>query len=99
MAKRVMWTFRAHADGFQFWIIGIPEISQRFSSKKLNLLLKKTVTLISENPNIDRLTNVERVRAKLVKSYLIFYEERKDQFMFFQFGMVEEIPNRLLINS
>jgi plasmid stabilization system protein ParE len=77
MAKRVMWTLRAHEDRISILDYLNTRNQSKVYSKKLNLLPKKTVTLISENPNIGRLTNVERVRAKLVKSYLIFYDERE----------------------
>ena len=48
-------------------------------SIKLNLIIKKAITLIAAHPQIGRRTNVDNVRVKLVREYLIFYEERNKQ--------------------
>ena len=78
MAKRITWTFRAHQDRkaiLQYWK---QHNQSNTYSRKLNLLIKKAVSLIAAHPNIGRRTNVENVRVKLVRDYLIFYEEIQD---------------------
>jgi plasmid stabilization system protein ParE len=48
-------------------------------SRKLNSLIRKAVKLIAAYPHIGRRTDIENVRVKLVRDYLIFYEEGEDR--------------------
>lgn len=45
---------------------------------KLNDLFKKAVKLIATHPRIGRLSNVDDVRIKLVKDYLLIYEVKEE---------------------
>jgi len=44
----------------------------------LNILIKKAISLIAIHPHIGRRTTIG-IRVKLVRDYLIFYEETDDQ--------------------
>lgn len=75
MAKRIVWTRKAHNDRkeiLQYW--KLHNQSDTYS-KRLNGLFKKAISLIATHPNIGRRTSIENVRVKLVRDYLIFYEE------------------------
>ncbi len=79
MAKRIIWTLRAHQDRkeiLHYWKL---HNQSNAYSKKLNLLFKKASTLIAAHPKIGRSTDIENVRVKLVSDYLIFYEESDEQ--------------------
>ena len=79
MAKQITWTFRAQKDRFEilrYWRI---RNQSNAYSKKLNLLIKKAISLIAVYPHIGRPTTMEGIRVKLVRDYLIFYEETDDQ--------------------
>lgn len=79
MAKRITWTYRAQQDRLEilrYWRI---HNHSNTYSKKLNLLFKKAILLIAVHPHIGRRTTIEGIRAKLVRDYLIFYEETYDQ--------------------
>nr|WP_288377409.1 type II toxin-antitoxin system RelE/ParE family toxin [uncultured Chryseobacterium sp.] len=41
---------------------------------KLNKLILYNVGLLADHPTIGRKTDVEKVRVKIVRDYLIFYE-------------------------
>ncbi|MGI8583319.1 MAG: type II toxin-antitoxin system RelE/ParE family toxin [Chitinophagaceae bacterium] len=43
-------------------------------SKKLNLLIRKAINLISLHPHIGVKTDIENVRAKVLRDYLIIYQ-------------------------
>ncbi|HIC8808596.1 TPA: type II toxin-antitoxin system RelE/ParE family toxin [Elizabethkingia anophelis] len=47
--------------------------SKKFSIK-LNKLIVGTIKQIAENPGIGRKTNLENVRVKIIRDYLLFYE-------------------------
>lgn len=79
MAKRITWTLKAQQERkeiLQYW--QAHNQSNNYS-KKLNLLIKKAVVLIAAHPQIGRKTDIDNVRVKLVRDYLIFYEEGAEQ--------------------
>ena len=79
MAKQITWTKRALNDRkeiLQYW--GERNQSNIYS-KKLNELIKKAVKLIASHPHVGRRTDIENVRVKLVRDYLLFYEDNEGQ--------------------
>lgn len=75
MAKRITWTLKAQQDRkeiLRYWQVHNQSSTY---SKKLNQHIGKALTLIAAHPHIGRRTNIENVRVKLVRDYLIFYEE------------------------
>ncbi|HEY6503807.1 MAG TPA: type II toxin-antitoxin system RelE/ParE family toxin [Chitinophagaceae bacterium] len=74
MAKQITWTKRAQQDRkeiLQYW--RAHNQSSTYSIK-LNRLIKKAINLVAAHPHIGRRTDIENVRVKLVRDYLIFYE-------------------------
>jgi toxin YoeB len=79
MVKQIIWTRRAYNDRkeiLEYWRI---HNQSNIYSKKLNQLFKKAITLIAAHPHIGRRTNMENVRVKLVRDYLVFYEESETE--------------------
>ena len=79
MSKQISWTYRAQQDRIE--ILHYWRLRNRSNaySKKLNILIKKAISLIAIHPHIGRRTTIEGIRVKLVRDYLIFYEETDDQ--------------------
>ena len=75
MAKRkIIWTKTANVERkeiLEYWFLR--NKSKRFSIK-LNFLILQSLELLRENPTIGRLTNVNNVRVKLIREYLLMYE-------------------------
>ena len=75
MAKRkIIWTKTANLERkeiLEYWILR--NKSKRFSVR-LNYLILQTLEVLRENPTIGRLTNVNNVRVKLIRDYLLMYE-------------------------
>ena len=79
MAKQITWTYAAQQDRLEilrYWRI---RNQSNVYSKKLNVLFKKAILIIAVHPHIGRPTTIEKVRVKLVRDYLIFYEVTEDQ--------------------
>ena len=75
MAKKIIWSLRARNDRkniFKYW--NQRNRSNRYSTK-LNKLFKEALILVSNHPKIGKLTDKENIRIKIVRDYLIFYEE------------------------
>ena len=74
MAKQIIWSLRAQKDKkeiFKYW--SQRNKSNRYS-KKLNQLFKDSIRLLSEHPYIGKSTDVDSVKIKIVKDYLLIYE-------------------------
>ncbi len=75
MVKQVVWTLRARDDRKEILSYWRVRNKSNVYSKKLNLLLKEAIKLICEFPQIGKQTDDKDVRVKIVKDYLILYEQ------------------------
>lgn len=78
MVKRIVWTENAHNERKEILLYWKNHNQSTTYSKKLNEFIKKAIQLISAHPHIGRKTDVENVSVKLVRDYLLFYEETEN---------------------
>jgi len=75
MAKRkIIWTQKTNFERkeiLEYWILR--NRSKNFSIK-LNKFIVDATQALAEHPTIGRKTNLENVRVKIIRDYLIFYE-------------------------
>ncbi len=74
MNKTIIWTKRATSQRkeiLKYWINR--NKSNRYSTK-LNILFGLAADSLSVNPELGRITEIENVRQKIVKSYKLFYK-------------------------
>jgi addiction module RelE/StbE family toxin len=74
MARKIVWTKIAQEERkniFKYWN---NRNKSTLYSKKLQSLFKESLNLISQNPNIGKLTDIEGVRIKIVRDYLLYYQ-------------------------
>ena len=79
MAKKVTWTLRALKDRkkiLQYWINR--NKSDRYSFQ-LDHLIRESISLISNFPDIGKPTNDDTIRIKIIKDYFILYEIFEDE--------------------
>ena len=95
MAKQVVWTLRAQDDRKK--ILGYWKLRNKSStySKKLNALFKESVKIIVDFPEIGKLTDDKKVRIKIVKDYLILYEESKTRIFILSIWDSRQDPDKL----
>ena len=77
MAYQIVWTEKANIERqhiLQFWI---DNNKSKTFSLKLNKLFISAIRDLSKKPNIGRKTEIENVRVKIVREYLIFFETVK----------------------
>ena len=77
MAKQVAWSIRAQDDRKNILSYWRQRNKSNTYSKKLNLLLKEAVNTIRDFPKIGKLTDDRNARIKVVRDYLIIYEEKE----------------------
>ena len=75
MVKQVVWSVQAQNDRKQILEYWRLRNKSNTYSKKLNKLFKDSIKLIQEFPQIGRPTDDSNTRIKIVRDYLIFYEE------------------------
>lgn len=79
MAKRIVWTDKAQSDRFSIFEYWNNRNKSKLYSKKLNNLINESLILVSKHPLIGKRTDVENVRVKLLRDYLIVYEEAENE--------------------
>jgi addiction module RelE/StbE family toxin len=79
MAKQIIWTKKAQQERKEILHYCRVHNQSNTYSKRLNFLINKAITLVAAHPHIGRRTDIENVRVKLVRDYLIFYEESESE--------------------
>ena len=64
-------------------------------SKKLNQLFKESIKIISDFPQIGKLTDDPNTRLKIVKDYLIIYEETETRIFILTIWDSRQDPEKL----
>ncbi|MCE7992270.1 MAG: type II toxin-antitoxin system RelE/ParE family toxin [Roseivirga sp.] len=95
MVKRVTWTPRAQNERKEVLKYWIRRTKSKTYSQKLNLLIKQAIRLIREYPKIGKPTDIDNVRIKIVRDYLIFYELVEDELHILAFWDSRQNPEKL----
>ena len=77
--KQVIWSIRAQQDRIAILKYWIERNKSKTYSRKLFLLFNQAADLIADYPQIVKPANYGNVRFKIVRDYLLFYEEMKDR--------------------
>lgn len=95
MAKRIIWSLRAQNDRkeiLEYWINRTKSTSY---SKKLDLLFRDALRIIGEYPQIGKPTNDQTARIKIVRDYLLIYEEFQDSIFLLTIWDSRQNPKKL----
>jgi len=77
MVKQVIWTKLAHENRKAIIDYWTDRNKSNTYSKRLNKLFESTIELISKYPKIGRKAEIEDIRIKVVKDYLVTYREKE----------------------
>jgi len=95
MAKEVVWSLRAQKERkeiLEYWRL---RNKSNTYSKKLNQLFKESVKLITDFPQIGKPTDDINTRIKIVRDYLIIYEETETQIQILTIWDSRQDPDKL----
>jgi addiction module RelE/StbE family toxin len=95
MAKLVVWSLRAQRERKEILKYWVNRNKSNTYSKKLNHLFRESVELISEFPQIGMPADVEGVRIKVVRDYLLIYEEKENHILILTIWDVRQDPENL----
>ena len=79
MARQVIWSLIVQNDKkeiLDYWRL---RNKSNAYSKKLNELFKESIRIIVDFPQIGKVTDDTKARIKIVRDYLIIYEETENQ--------------------
>ncbi len=95
MAKQVIWSLRAQNDKkeiLDYWRL---RNKSNAYSKKLNELFKESIKIILDFPQIGKVTDDTRARIKLVRDYLVIYEETESKIFILTIWDSRQDPDEL----
>jgi len=77
--KKIVWSLRAQQDKFKILDYWIDRNKSKTYAEKLLRLFNEAAILISHHPEIGKPTSVNNVRAKIIRDYLMIYEDKEFQ--------------------
>ena len=95
MVKQVVWSLRAQNDRKQILNYWRLRNKSNTYSKKLNQLFKNSIQIIKDFPQIGKSTDDPNTRIKIVKDYLLFYEETETQIFILTIWDSRQDPDKL----
>ena len=97
MAKKIIWTEKATIERKEILEYWVERNKSKTFSLKLNRLFVETLRLLADFPNIGRKTDLENVRVKIVKDYLLFYEIKNSELIVLSIWDLRRDENKLKI--
>ena len=98
MARKIIWTQKAREDRKRILAYWKDRNKSDTYSKKLNQLFKHTINIIAEFPRIGKPTNDKNARIKVVKDYLIIYQESETTIFILTIWDSRQNPDKLKIS-
>jgi plasmid stabilization system protein ParE len=95
MVKKVIWSQRAQDDRKQILEYWINRNKSNTYSKKLDKRFREALHIIREYPQIGKQTDDQKARIKIVKDYLLIYEETKDSIVLLTIWDSRQDPKKL----
>ncbi len=95
MAKQVIWSLRAQNDKREILDYWRQRNKSNTYSKKLNELFKESIRIILDFPQIGKVTDDTKARIKIVRDYLIIYEETETQILILTIWDSRQEPDKL----
>jgi addiction module RelE/StbE family toxin len=95
MAKQVIWSLRAQNDKKEILDYWRQRNKSNTYSKKLNELFKESIRIIIDFPQIGKVTDDTKARIKIVRDYLMIYEETETQIFILTIWDSRQDPEKL----
>lgn len=95
MAKKVIWSLRAQSDRkniLEYWRQRNESDSY---SKKLDNHFREAIDIVKDFPQIGKLTDDQKARIKVVKDYLLIYEDTVDSIIILTIWNSRQDPEKL----
>ncbi len=95
MAKQIIWSTRAQNDRKQILEYWRSRNKSNTYSKKLDQRFREAINIIRDYSQIGKQTDDQKVRIKIVKDYLLIYEETSDSIIVLTIWDSRQDPKKL----
>lgn len=95
MAKQIIWSTRAQNDRKQILEYWRSRNKSNTYSKKLDQRFREAINIIRDYSQIGKQTDDQKVRIKIVKDYLLVYEETSDSIIVLTIWDSRQDPKKL----
>jgi toxin YoeB len=95
MAKQVIWSLKAQNDKKVILNYWRQRNKSNTYSKKLNELFKESIRIILDFQQIGKVTDDTKARIKIVRDYLIIYEETETQIFILTIWDSRQDPDKI----
>ena len=100
MAKRkIIWSNRAKLDLLKILEYFFKRNGSKTYSNKLYARIRKSVRLLSNQPNLGLMTDQDNVRSLITGDYAIFYQPDDDKIKVISIWDSRQDPDNLIINK
>jgi len=96
MVRRIVWSKDAVNSKREILTYWIDRNKSNSYSKKLNSLISNAIAIIQKFPNSGKATDIENIRVKAVKNYLIIYEITENSIVILIIWDMRRDPNSLI---
>lgn len=95
MVKQIIWSQRAQDDRKQILEYWRNRNQSNTYGKNLDKKFREALNLIRDYPQIGKQTDDQKVRIKIVKDYLLIYEETPDNILLLTIWDSRQNPQQL----
>ena len=95
MVNQTIWSLKAQNDRKEILAYWNTRNKSTAYSKKSNQLFKDSITIIAEFPRIGKPTDMENIRIKIVRDYLVVYEYAKTKIYILAIWDSRQNPEKL----
>jgi addiction module RelE/StbE family toxin len=95
MVKQVVWSLRAQQERKEILDYWRRRNKSNTYSKKLDLLFRESVRIVKDFPQVGKTADEKNTRIKIVKDYLLIYEETETQILILTIWDSRRDPDKL----
>ncbi len=95
MARKIVWSRESQNDKKDIFTYWNDRNKSKLYSRKLNKLFIAAVEFVAEFPLVGKKSNIENVRMKVVRDYLIIYEFSDEYISILRVWSTQQNPGRI----
>jgi addiction module RelE/StbE family toxin len=95
MVRKIVWSRKSQEDKKDIFLYWNERNKSKLYSKKLNKLFIAAVEFVAEFPLVGKKSNIENVRMKVVRDYLIIYEFNDECIFVLRVWSTQQNPERI----
>ncbi len=95
MVRKIVWSRKSQDDKKDIFLYWNNRNISKLYSKKLNKLFIAAVEFVAEFPLVGKKSNIENVRMKVVRDYLIIYEFNAEYMYVLRVWSTQQNPEKI----